>query len=50
MPTIRKDIKMETNCVDKSKMSRVILKYINNKMAKTYELEFLRTGISLRKL
>lgn len=50
MPTIRKDIKMETNCIDKSKISRVILKYINNKMAKTYELEFLLTGISLRKL
>ena len=50
MPTIRKDIKTETNCIDKNKISRVISKYINNKMAKTYELEFLLTGISLRKL
>ena len=48
MPTIRKDIKTETNCIDKNKISRVISKYINNKMAKTYELEFLLTGISLR--
>ena len=50
MPTIRKDIKTETNCIDKNKISRVISKYINNKMAKMYELEFLLTGISLRKL